>query len=73
MITIDAMLMNDRKREDMRRSLILAHLAVVALARAFPDNWREKIAEAGRREFEATGATVADYERSLRAFEDSIC
>jgi hypothetical protein len=71
-ITIDAMPMNDRKREDMRRTLILAHLAMVALAKVYPDTWRDKIAEARPQEFEAAGATVADYERSLKAFEDSI-
>jgi hypothetical protein len=72
MITFDAILMNPGKREHFRRALMLAHVLIDLVKKEHPHDWKERLAEAGRREFEGSGATPDDYLRSLRVFEDSI-
>ncbi len=64
--------LDSEKYEHFRRALMLADIALDALVKEHPDDWKERLRLAARQEFEVAGATVDDYLISHKRAVDSI-
>ncbi len=64
--------LDGEKYEHFRRALMLADIALDALIKEHPDDWKERLRLASPQEFEMAQATVDDYLNSHKRAVDCI-